>query len=42
MDDILGGGGGVFFQDCVQPGNAGLDFGSAPGNMSELLAVLDR
>lgn len=34
VGDILGGGGGVFFQDCVQNSNEGLDADSAPGNMS--------
>ncbi|KAF7551382.1 hypothetical protein G7Z17_g5062 [Cylindrodendrum hubeiense] len=32
VGDILGGGGGTFFQDCVQNSNEGLDSGSAPGN----------
>lgn len=32
--DVLGGGGGVFFQDCVQPDNTGLDPSKAPGNKS--------
>ncbi|KAI4862348.1 carbohydrate esterase family 5 protein [Hypoxylon rubiginosum] len=32
VGDILGGGGGVFFQDCTTPTAAGLDPNSAPGN----------
>ncbi|KAM5354265.1 hypothetical protein ACJ41O_000915 [Fusarium nematophilum] len=32
VGDILGGGGGVFFQDCVQEGNEGLDPVSRPAN----------
>jgi len=32
VGDILGGGGGTFFNGCVQPANAGLDINSAPGN----------
>jgi acetylxylan esterase len=35
VGDVLGGGGGVFFQECVQNENAGLDPDTAPGNMSE-------
>jgi len=34
VGDILGGGGGVFFQGCVQKVNAGLDPDVAPGNKS--------
>lgn len=37
VGDILGGGGGVFFQNCVQTTNAGLDINSAPGNKSKLV-----
>ncbi|KAI1377836.1 carbohydrate esterase family 5 protein [Hypoxylon crocopeplum] len=33
VGDILGGGGGVFFQGCTTPATAGLDPNSAPGNM---------
>ncbi|KAI2465965.1 carbohydrate esterase family 5 protein [Annulohypoxylon bovei var. microspora] len=32
VGDILGGGGGTFFQDCTTPSAAGLDPDSAPGN----------
>ncbi|KAI1398426.1 carbohydrate esterase family 5 protein [Hypoxylon fuscum] len=32
LGDILGGGGGVFFQSCTTPTAAGLDPDSAPGN----------
>ncbi|KAI8964244.1 carbohydrate esterase family 5 protein [Daldinia sp. FL1419] len=32
LGDILGGGGGVFFQDCTTPTVPGLDPDSAPGN----------
>ncbi|KAI1652540.1 carbohydrate esterase family 5 protein [Daldinia decipiens] len=32
LGDILGGGGGVFFQDCTTPTVPGLDPNSAPGN----------
>ncbi|XXH01366.1 hypothetical protein Hte_007726 [Hypoxylon texense] len=32
VGDILGGGGGVFFQGCTTPTAAGLDPNSAPGN----------
>jgi len=31
VSDILGGGGGVFFQDCVQTTSAGIDVNSAAG-----------
>ncbi|KAI0114204.1 carbohydrate esterase family 5 protein [Hypoxylon sp. NC0597] len=34
LGDILGGGGGVFFQGCTTPTVPGLDPKSAPGNMS--------
>ncbi|KAG9258440.1 Alpha/Beta hydrolase protein [Emericellopsis atlantica] len=30
--DVLGGGGGVLFEDCVQQDNVGLDADKAPGN----------
>jgi hypothetical protein len=33
--DILGGGGGVLFEDCQQPGNAGIPANSAAGKKSE-------
>ncbi|CAI6098699.1 unnamed protein product [Clonostachys chloroleuca] len=33
VGDVLGGGGGVYFQDCVQTSNDGLDFEKTPGNM---------
>ncbi|KAI1459603.1 carbohydrate esterase family 5 protein [Annulohypoxylon moriforme] len=32
LGDILGGGGGTFFQGCTTPAAAGLDSGSAPGD----------
>ncbi|KAI0165236.1 carbohydrate esterase family 5 protein [Hypoxylon sp. FL1284] len=32
VGDILGGGGGTFFQGCTTPSTAGLDPKSAPGN----------
>ncbi|GKT85597.1 acetylxylan esterase precursor [Colletotrichum tofieldiae] len=32
VGDVLGGGGGTFFQDCKQKSNAGLDATKAPGN----------
>lgn len=32
VGDILGGGGGTFFQGCVQGSNEGLNADSAPGN----------
>ncbi|KAM0430429.1 hypothetical protein ACHAPT_005775 [Fusarium lateritium] len=32
VGDILGGGGGVFFQDCVQESNKGLDPKTRPAN----------
>ncbi|KAI1441592.1 carbohydrate esterase family 5 protein [Annulohypoxylon stygium] len=32
MGDVLGGGGGTFFQGCTTPAAAGLDSGSVPGN----------
>lgn len=35
VGDVLGGGGGVYFQGCVQTSNDGLDFEKAPGNMSK-------
>jgi acetylxylan esterase len=35
VGDILGGGGGTFFQGCVQKDNAPLDAATAPGNKSE-------
>lgn len=40
VGDVLGGGGGVFFQDCVQKNNAGLDPSKAPGNMSKLRGLM--
>lgn len=36
VGDIIGGGGGTFFQDCVQEANDGLDPNVAPGNKSML------
>ncbi|CAH0045536.1 unnamed protein product [Clonostachys solani] len=33
VGDVLGGGGGVYFQGCVQTSNDGLDLEKAPGNM---------
>ncbi|KAI1769882.1 carbohydrate esterase family 5 protein [Hypoxylon cercidicola] len=33
VGDILGGGGGVFFQGCTTPSAPGIDANSAPGNM---------
>ncbi|KAF6827935.1 acetylxylan esterase precursor [Colletotrichum musicola] len=38
IGDILGGGGGRFFQDCQQKANPGLDAAKAPGN--KISAVL--
>ncbi|KAJ0332708.1 hypothetical protein COL5a_001429 [Colletotrichum fioriniae] len=38
VGDVLGGGGGTFFQGCQQKANAGLDATKAPGN--KLAAVL--
>lgn len=35
VGDILGGGGGTFFQGCVQGSNEGLNVDSAPGNKSK-------
>ncbi|XDG05084.1 hypothetical protein ABKA04_004699 [Annulohypoxylon sp. FPYF3050] len=35
MGDVLGGGGGTFFQGCTTPAAKGLDAGSAPGNKIE-------
>lgn len=35
VGDILGGGGGTFFQGCVQGDNEGLDPESRPANKSE-------
>lgn len=35
VGDILGGGGGVFFQDCVQSPNPPLDPETSPGNKSK-------
>ncbi|KAJ3464386.1 hypothetical protein MRS44_009172 [Fusarium solani] len=35
VGDILGGGGGVFFQDCVQEPNKGLDPKTRPANKSK-------
>lgn len=34
VGDVLGGGGGVFFQDCVQEESEGLDADSEPGRKS--------
>lgn len=34
VGDVLGGGGGVFFQDCVQPKSKGLDADKVPGSRS--------
>ncbi|KAH7171358.1 Alpha/Beta hydrolase protein [Dactylonectria macrodidyma] len=39
VGDILGGGGGTFFQGCVQNSNEGLDADSAPGNMIVAAAI---
>ena len=38
VGDILGGGGGVLFEDCQQPGNAGISANSAAGKKSELIS----
>ncbi|KAK1700061.1 Alpha/Beta hydrolase protein [Colletotrichum godetiae] len=38
VGDVLGGGGGTFFQGCQQKANAGLDATTAPGN--KLAAIL--
>jgi len=35
VGDILGGGGGTFFQDCQQATNAGIDINSAAGKKSK-------
>jgi hypothetical protein len=35
VGDILGGGGGVFFQDCVEDKIAGLSPDSRPGSSSK-------
>lgn len=35
VGDVLGGGGGTFFQGCVQGSNEGLNFSSRPANKSE-------
>ncbi|KAL2436299.1 hypothetical protein ABEF95_007916 [Exophiala dermatitidis] len=32
VGDVLGGGGGVFFNNCTQPANAALDPTTSPGN----------
>ncbi|KAH6889289.1 Alpha/Beta hydrolase protein [Thelonectria olida] len=32
VGDVLGGGGGTFFQGCIQDSNEGLDFKSRPAN----------
>lgn len=45
VGDVLGGGGGVLFEDCVQPESAGLDPNTSPGNQStsfhhDLLALV--
>lgn len=40
VGDILGGGGGTFFQDCVQSPNNALDPKTSPGDRSELLLAL--
>lgn len=34
VGDVLGGGGGVFFQDCVQPESEGIDADTVPGSRS--------
>ena len=39
VGDIIGGGGGTFFQDCVQPSNPGIDINSAAGRKSMLARV---
>lgn len=39
IGDILGGGGGVFFQDCVQKPNAPLPRSSPAGKMSTSLSI---
>lgn len=41
VGDILGGGGGVFFQDCVEEDIAGLSSKSRPGNKSKSSQSLD-
>lgn len=35
VGDLMAGGGGVFFHDCVQPNSAPLDRNSSPGKNSE-------
>ncbi|WZH49749.1 Alpha/Beta hydrolase protein [Fusarium acuminatum] len=40
VGDILGGGGGVFFQGCVEEDIAGLSSRSRPGNKTDQLANL--
>lgn len=36
VSDLLGGGGGNFFQNCLETTTPGLDVNSAPGNASKL------
>ena len=42
VGDILGGGGGTFFQDCVQSSNGALDPNTSPGNRSKSTLPLPR
>lgn len=39
VGDVLGGGGGTFFQGCQQKANAGLDATKAPGNKRKFACV---
>jgi hypothetical protein len=39
VTDILGGGGGVFFQNCVQRTSAGIDVNSAAGKKSKSIYI---
>lgn len=39
VGDILGGGGGVLFEDCQQPANAGISASSPAGKKSEYFDV---
>jgi len=39
--DILGGGGGTLFNDCIQPTTPALDRESSPGNKREYLAFMN-
>lgn len=42
VTDILGGAGGVFFNDCVQPAIPAMSRDTAPGNMSESWPGVDQ